>query len=703
MTIMPVILTNFIGIFFALYSLKSIINQFFEWRIKMKVSYLKIIVIILLSCPLFPKISLGTTCTLNAYDSIQTEIDSGCTLLILNSGTYDEPFTISNQTIKIKSATQAKADVLLKSRNPNTRMITITGNSTVTLESITIEGTGGGNGGYYFKRGIKKGSNIMTGVGKQKVEIEEGGCIYQEKGISTGSTTQHSYLFILNSTLQNCYATDEGGAVYSQDIFYNYNVEYISNETYSYGGAICHTSINQNGTYTSLYLYGSSFNENTAHYSGGAIHLYSDSEDGSESVIIDIQNSEFNSNNTIEWGGAISSVSTYLNISGTSFVANQSEVAGGILLFSSKINITKSKFYYNFAVYEGGAINVIDYTDVNVNESDFYMNTAYLSVGGAISTSYYGKEINISKSHFQLNFAENGGGAIRLYGIYNFLVEKSSFFENVASRIGGAIFKSSGSLNIENSTLSYNLASTGGGIGFDGVSTGNTLKNVTLFENIASTDGEAIYMFSSAVSVQSFNSVIYSDPSNLVNECNSKFINSMTTNNMNGDRSCGFAIINNPDLYLKESGMPTIAYPKIGSPIIDAGDLSYCPSDDQIDTSRPRDGDGDGNKECDMGAIEAKYFLANQYVNIDEITLFNDSEESKFKSIPLEKMKRLGDTPSMIREFFMDFYDQTLLDANLLVSKENYKQLISRIEYKELESRKAYKLNDLSRELGTDI
>jgi hypothetical protein len=56
---------------------------------------------------------------------------------------------------------------------------------------------------------------------------------------------------------------------------------------------------------------------------------------------------------------------------------------------------------------------------------------------------------------------------------------------------------------------------------------------------------------------------------------------------------------------LQSNGGPTWTHALLpGSPAIDAGTPSRCPTADQRGYARPEDGDGDGNPICDIGAFE---------------------------------------------------------------------------------------------------
>ncbi|MFO1507512.1 MAG: choice-of-anchor Q domain-containing protein [Lysobacterales bacterium] len=84
------------------------------------------------------------------------------------------------------------------------------------------------------------------------------------------------------------------------------------------------------------------------------------------------------------------------------------------------------------------------------------------------------------------------------------------------------------------------------------------------------------------------------------------------TSSLDSDGSCGltgpgnFSNIDPQLLPLADNGGPTrTLLPQPGSPVIDAGSNALCQAVDQRGVARPVDGNGDGNADCDIGAVEA--------------------------------------------------------------------------------------------------
>ncbi|MBP7622659.1 MAG: hypothetical protein KA763_01720, partial [Xanthomonadales bacterium] len=56
---------------------------------------------------------------------------------------------------------------------------------------------------------------------------------------------------------------------------------------------------------------------------------------------------------------------------------------------------------------------------------------------------------------------------------------------------------------------------------------------------------------------------------------------------------------------LQDNGGPTLTRALLSSsPAIDVGQNSTCATTDQRGVTRPADGDGNGSKICDLGAVE---------------------------------------------------------------------------------------------------
>jgi hypothetical protein len=161
-------------------------------------------------------------------------------------------------------------------------------------------------------------------------------------------------------------------------------------------------------------------------------------------------------------------------------------------------------------------------------------------------------------------------------------------------------------VRIVNSTFGRNTASEGGGI----VSSADTeLLNVTLKENSAAVAG-AILNASGTVTLQ--NSIV-ADSVGGGQNCRGPIVS--RGHNLDSGTSCGLRLLPDyegirvllDDLRFNGGTMPTYK-PLPGSPAIDSGPTTRgsCPTRDQRGVPRPADGDGDGARICDRGAVEVE-------------------------------------------------------------------------------------------------
>ncbi|MFK5971513.1 MAG: Calx-beta domain-containing protein [Candidatus Marithrix sp.] len=208
-------------------------------------------------------------------------------------------------------------------------------------------------------------------------------------------------------------------------------------------------------------------------------------------------------------------------------------------------------------------------------------------------------------------------------GIYNddiLIIYSSSFYENNAGDNGGAIFNT-GNLTINNSTI-YNNTADGFGGGIQGASGGSiTLNNSTIYGNESTNRGGGMRIVGGSLTVN--NTIVAGNTSTEGNDCRNDISgtwnNSIVTDTNN---NCNGTLVNNISTVLDTTDLTSNGIIDSGSngiidtieingtitllpgstDAIDAG--SNCESIDQRNVNRPVDGDGDGNSDCDIGAVE---------------------------------------------------------------------------------------------------
>ncbi len=235
----------------------------------------------------------------------------------------------------------------------------------------------------------------------------------------------------------------------SRRAIYYWNVAraFIANSTFSDNSAAGYSSpggairLSASNAAASLTINNSSFTNNSAGSSGGAIYSYSDY---SSSVALTVSNSTFSNNTAGGSGGAIYVYSTV-----TAY---------------STVTVTDSTFQDNTTGDSGGAVYAY-YSPVTLNSTDFFNNTA----------GYH-------------------GGAI--YQYYAALTVNTGSFRNNSGYYGGAVYAYYASVTLNDSTLIDNAAGnrgSGGGIYFTASSTKLTANRTVLRGNSTGVHGSAIY------------------------------------------------------------------------------------------------------------------------------------------------------------------------------------------------------------------
>ena len=317
-------------------------------------------------------------------------------------------------------------------------------NATFTNNSTTDENS---FGGAIFNSG-KIGA--INGFFDGNTSASYGGAIVNAGGISS-----------ISGKFTNNQAKIAGGAIVTSDVrnetlTLNANLKEIKNSIFENnkatdksggGGAIMNNQFTNTLTINS-----SSFNSNSAN-DGGAIF-----NTGSLAV----SNSTFTNNTAQRTGGAIANVSdteqkvnANLTVQNSNFYNNQSDMAGGAIYTDSTLTVKKSNFYNNrtnktvsaenskgneeSSGLGGGAISSV-MGDLNIEEASFTNNETNGN-GGAIY-SLIGNQ-NIKNSDFTGNKAEQDGGAIYALSLDNSkettTITDSNFINNTAVKNGGAI------------------------------------------------------------------------------------------------------------------------------------------------------------------------------------------------------------------------------------------------------------------------
>ena len=294
-------------------------------------------------------------------------------------------------------------------------------NATFTNNSTTDENSFGGT---IFNSG-KIGS--INGIFDGNTSTSGGGAIVNVGEISS-----------ISGKFTNNQAKVAGGAILTGDVSnetltLNANLKEIKNSIFENnkatdesggGGAIMNYQLTN-----TLNVNSSSFNSNSAN-NGGAIF-----NTGSLAV----SNSTFTNNTAQRTGGAIANISdtkqkvnANLTVQNSNFYNNQSDMAGGAIYTDSSLTVKNSNFYNNR-------------TNKTVSDENSKGNEESSGLGGGAIFSLIG-DLNIEEASFANNETNGNGGAV-----YSFAgtqsIKNSDFIGNKAEQDGGAIY----ALSLDNS------------------------------------------------------------------------------------------------------------------------------------------------------------------------------------------------------------------------------------------------------------
>lgn len=174
------------------------------------------------------------------------------------------------------------------------------------------------------------------------------------------------------------------------------------------------------------------------------------------------------------------------------------DYGGAIYTYAARPYIYECEFTNNSAGISGGAISCKTWTVASIFNNRFIGNSA--NDGGSIyvGTSFTGDDDDKETTQIGFNWFEGNtaqrGGALFLHSFSWVNVMWSTLVRNSASQ-GGAVFcqtDAQGSLQLQNCSLIYNHATTGGGVCASGSSVSNQLL-VTQCLIAFSTEGKSLH------------------------------------------------------------------------------------------------------------------------------------------------------------------------------------------------------------------
>ena len=295
-------------------------------------------------------------------------------------------------------------------------------------------------------------------------------------------------------------------------------------------------------------------------------------------------------------GGALEVIGGMLTVDNVEFKDNEATLIGGaIATTNSIVTISNSAFDSNTSQSIGGAISFgassANLESLTIRNSTFTGNVAVGSSGGALSANT--GSVSIRQSVFRENRTKGPenvahGGAIRLNGTNSAVIENTTISGNIATGGGGGIYGFQAGIQVLHSTIVLNSIgqnSEGAGIYLAGGKARNLTSVVlpwqTYFYNSVVAQNSGTCQCKTAVTIDSSIRTFASDGT-----CEAAYSESETT-----------------PLHLQTT-LKTAGYHDVrqDSIALNNADGTKCgtlsEAEDQIGTTRPQ------GTQCDLGAIE---------------------------------------------------------------------------------------------------
>jgi predicted outer membrane repeat protein len=292
-----------------------------------------------------------------------------------------------------------------------------------------------------------------------------------------------------------------------------------------------------------------------------------------------------------------------LTIVGGSIVGNAANQGagsgGGILNVFGTLSVQGTLIQANDAARAGAGIEsnggTVTLTGVTIAMNETGANPGN---GGGLHLTGAGT-VAVNGSTVSGNVAANEGGGLWNSATGTMTVDRSRIFDNVAQGVaegsgGGGLYNDGGTLDVSTSTVTGNVAAGLGGGVLDVNDGDTTLLHVTVTENQAP-DGAGVGVLGNTVTATG--SII---AGNATDDCDGAVASG--GGNVTGD--CGLDGAGD-ETGVDDPALTTDFVPEASSAAIDNAADGTCPATDLDGAARPTDGDGDGAADCDSGALEA--------------------------------------------------------------------------------------------------